>query len=260
MLRKCRVLHGAVDSFRTSEFEHLMRMAGIDCTTCRPTGKPQCFLKTGDKSDDISAVDKPKDMHSKGGVLEQMPVRFVHLPSVRTKISKRLAERLINGCTESVPIRPETKGTAESDKHNIGSMSVHINDLVDVVKKEMMCASKQGSNYSHTQRAERMLRKAAAVAIKVALRDPVDAWVDRIGDDSKKEAMECLSTLAVAGTITERTTSDLARQLFPASGETPNNAQWLAIAPLIAPPVDLTGDVDEEDESDVDVILSQMKE
>jgi len=30
MLRKCCVLHGPADSFRTSEFENLMRRDGID--------------------------------------------------------------------------------------------------------------------------------------------------------------------------------------------------------------------------------------
>ena len=57
-----------------------------------------------------------------------------------------------------------------------------------------------GASYTYTQRAECMLRKAAAVAIKGSLRDMVDAWVDQIADVKEvKEAKECMSTLAFLG-------------------------------------------------------------
>jgi len=50
-------------------------------------------------------------------------------------------------------------------------MTLCINDLTEVVKLEIMCASRQGDRCSFTQRAERMLCKAAMVAIKVRVTD-----------------------------------------------------------------------------------------
>jgi len=58
--RKCRILCGPADSFRTTEFEKLMVMCEIDYTTCRPSGKPECFLKIGDRTHDAHAILKPK--------------------------------------------------------------------------------------------------------------------------------------------------------------------------------------------------------
>jgi len=39
-------------------------------------------------------------MHSVGGVLEQMPVVGVHLPGIRTKVSKRLAATVTKASQE----------------------------------------------------------------------------------------------------------------------------------------------------------------
>ena len=66
-------------------------------------------------------------------------------------------------------------------------MTIYINELVAAVRKEIMCASRQGDKCSFTQRAERMVRKAAAIAIKGSVRDMVDAWVERLGDMKEEE-------------------------------------------------------------------------
>ena len=160
---------------------------------------------------------------------------------------------------------PGTEDTAEAEnnQNNNGSMTTHINDLVDVVKTEMLFASRQGPGYKFTQRAERMLRRAAVIAIKGSLRDLVDAWVDRIGEEKElKEANECLSTPAttIAGKRSDSTTTtELQRRVIFPTGETPNSGQQSA--QLISPPVvDLMDDDLEEDERDVDIILTQIKE
>jgi len=95
ILRKCQILYGDNDSFRTSEFEKLMLRIGVDYSIYRPKGKPEYFLKIGAKTDDSHAVLVPKDMYSIGGILEQMPVVGVHLPGIRTKVSRRLALDLV---------------------------------------------------------------------------------------------------------------------------------------------------------------------
>ena len=264
-LRKCRVLCGAADSFRTSEFENLISKIGCDYSIYRPKGKPTCFLKIGDNIDDVHSVDKPKEMCSVGGILERMPVLSVHLPGVRTKISRKLATNLIMGSSNGFDTSTSSAEAFESDtnkQNNKGSMTICINDLIDVVRKEIMHASRQGQHCNFTQRAERMLRKAAAVAIKGSLRDLVDAWVEQIGNE--KEAEECLSTPAVSapGQRTNIFNSELrARAIFP-SGDSPaigTDTQEPSTT-LITPPVDLTADEEEADERDVDIVLSQLKE
>ena len=221
------------------------------------------FLKIGKKTVDAHAVAAPKEMYSTGGFLEEMPVVGVHLPGMRTKISRSLASSLLQAsCDEGPSQGNQSSGgvkTPDSNKSNKGSMSIYINDLIDVVKKEIIYASRQADKYTFTQRAERMLRKAAVVAIKGSLRDLVDAWVEPIGEE--KEAGECMSTPSVSVTGTRRNNLDLTCHLFSGgSQETPNNNSLLATqAPLITPPVDLTDDV-EADESDVDIVLTQLKE
>jgi len=99
ILRKCRILYGAADSFRTSKFENLIQKIGCHYTTYKPSGKPEHFLKLGEKVD-AYAVERPKDLYSFGGVLERMPVANVHLPGMRTKISRRLTSCLIDALTD----------------------------------------------------------------------------------------------------------------------------------------------------------------
>jgi len=266
ILRKCRVLCGSADSFRTSAFEEFMLLVKRDYTMCRPCGKLVYFLKIGDSIDDAHAIERPKDMHSAGGILEVMPILGVHIPGVCTKVSRRLASSLMEATTEAFVDGITEEKHHYSNQSNKGSMTIYINDFIDVVKKEIMCASRQGGAYTFTQRAERMLRKAAAVAIKGSLRDIVDAWVERIGDESKdgkEAAMECLSTPALGGQRTDITTSDLVeitrRPFF--EDNTPTLDEQGNI-PLITPPIDpidLSDDVD-VDERDIDIVLTQLKE
>jgi len=86
VLRKCHILYGEGDKFRTSEYEKLMAQIGCDYTTYRPCGKPEHFIKLGDKTEDAAAINKPKEMYSIGGILERMPVVGIHLPGIRTKL------------------------------------------------------------------------------------------------------------------------------------------------------------------------------
>jgi len=174
ILRKCQILYGDNDSFRTTEFEKLMHRIDIDYTTYRPEGKPVHFLKIGDKVEDAHAILVPKDMYLPGGVLEEVPVSGVHLPGIRTKISRRLATSLLEGCVN----HEGDANDCPQDKNkptNKGTMTIYINDLIEAVKKELNYASRMGKNYSYTQRAERMLRKAAVIAIKGSVQDLVDA-------------------------------------------------------------------------------------
>ena len=43
------------------------------------------FLKMGDTTEDAMAVNKPKEMHSLGGVLEQMFAAGMPIPGIRTE-------------------------------------------------------------------------------------------------------------------------------------------------------------------------------
>jgi len=183
---------------------------------------------------------------------------FICLAS-EPKVSRRLAAKLV----EEVTQEPSSSSSQSSDskseadnESNKGTMTIYINDLIDVVKQEIMYASRQDKLYNFTQRAERMLRKASAAAITGAVQDMFDAWVDRMEDlANQKEAEECVSTpeivtvavgrAAAAGTITRRI-----------NFETPNNE---VAAPFITPHVDLTDDV-EADERDVDLVLTRMRE
>jgi len=112
-----------------------------------PKGKPEQFLKIGDKVDNISAMTKPKEMHSVGGVLEQMPVGGVHLPGVRTKMSRRLAETLVRASHEPTVTSTENKETTENNQNNKGSMSIYITDFAESVKREIVHVSRQGSKH-----------------------------------------------------------------------------------------------------------------
>ena len=259
ILRKCRVLYGAADSFRTFQFEKLMELIECDYTTCRPTGKPVHFLKLGDRTNNPCAVNVPKEMYSLDGALEKLPIAAVHLPGVRTKVSRRLASNLIEASTEIGNAQHnDPKEPMPNNVNNKGSMTIYINDLMAEVKKEIMCASRQGPNYAFTQCAERHIRKAAAIAVKGALRDMVEAWVDRMGD--VKEAEACLSTPVSNGLTNNWPEMSALRQrlVFPLE-EKPGPVNDGQVGPLITPPVDLTDDV-EEDEQDVDIALSQIKE
>ena len=268
ILRKCRVLYGASDSFKTVEYEKLMTRISCDYTTYRPSGKPEHFMKIGDKLVDVHAVERPKDMHSIGsGVLEKMPIVAVHVPGIRTKMSRRLASTLIAAVTEEVNSSASTSSsednTPDSSKPSYkGSMTIYIDDLISVIQNELFYASRQGAAYSFTQRAERMLRKAAAVAIKGSVRDMVDAWIERIGDDDKKEAFACMSTPALTTQRMFAATDELEQRIiFPTPAtETPIVGRLPPSQPtFITPPLDLTDDAD-GDERDIDAVLSQLKE
>ena len=219
-------------------------------------------MKIGAKVEHAHAVERPKDMYSVGsGILERMPVASVHMPGVRTKVSRRIANTLIGAVTDVNSSESSSdEGSPDSTTpNNKGSMTVYINDLIEAMKRESLHASRQGSRYSFTQRAERMLRKAAVIAIKGAIRDMVDAWIDRLGDDEKEAAMECMSTPAINNKRNNAAVTELERRIiFPtASTDAPRAVPQQP--PIITPPVDLTADED-GDESDIDIVLTEMKE
>ena len=266
LLRKCRVLYGPTDSFRTSEFEKLMSRCGVDYTTYRPSGKPEHFVKIGDRIDDAYAVEKPKETYSLGGILQKMPLMGVHLPGIRTKVSRRLTARMINASSN---VEPKSNATTNADdnKSNKGTMTMYIDNLIAEVKKEIMYASRQGKSYVFTQRAERMLRKAAVLAMTGAVQDLFEAWVDRLEAANKQKEVEgveeCTST--PASSTRRVATEDLSRRMIFA--HTPSTAPGLRVdnnhqpIPQITPPVDLTEVVDVEvDESDIDIVITQLKE
>lgn len=216
-------------------------------------------MKIGDRETDDYAVEKPKDTYSVGGVLSVMPVCGKHLPGVRTKVSWCLATKLVDGSSDLSSATTSPQHSENDNEHNEGSMTIYVNDLTEVVKHEIMHASKQGSNYSFTQRAERMLRKAAVVVIKGSLRDLFDAWVDRMEDEMKEKEVEeaVLSTPAINARRPDAPVEDLTRRLM--FGDTPKNLlERPSVAPLITPPFDLMED--DLDERDVDIVLTQLKE
>ena len=144
-------------------------------------------------------------------------------------------------------------------------MTICVNDLIDVMKKELMRASRQGRNYAFTQRAERMLRKAAIVAIKGSLWDLLDAGVKHMEEEKEGKEVkvglsspELGSTWVIAGTSEQPTRSLF---LVEAYAESPNdtNQPQLQQPPLITPPIDLIDNV-EADKRDIDIVLSQLKE
>jgi len=202
-------------------------------------------------------------MYSLGGVLEKMPIERIHLPAMRTKISRRLAASLIQGSTQSDSTGSDgSAGTSDdnNNNNNKGTMTAYINALLDVVQNKIMYASRQGSHYKYTQRAERMLHKAAVVAIKGSLRDLIDAWVERMEDEKEFSAGECMKTPSAAAVGSTAEARELSRRLVFDAEETPNNNSFAA-PPLITPPVDLTDDVEvEADERDIDIVLTQIKE
>jgi len=196
-------------------------------------------------------------MHSHGGVLVQMPILGVHVPGIRTKIARRFVSSLLEGTSNSSSDTEDSPD--DSDKPtNKGSMTIYIDDLINIIKRELNYASRMGDKCTYTQWAERMLRKASVVAIKSSLRDMVDAWVESLSGDTGKEGMECLSTPVVVARTTTTTELPLGRVMFPR--ETPlNNVghKQQQEPPLITPPVDLTTD---EEEDERDVVLSEIKE
>jgi len=240
----------------------LVTKIGCHYTTYRPCGKPEHFLKIGDRLDDLDAVEKPKNAYSVGGVLEKIPLLGVHLPGIRTKVSRRLSTRLIDASTADNPTSAskEDPSNTEDNGNKKGSMTICITELIDVVKKEIMYASRQGYKYTFTQRADRMLRKAAADAIKSSLQDLFDAWVEGLGELKEKEAGESVvSNPAIRPIETRRLAvgaDGLMRRLVYGVDDTPQT-NTLQPAPLITPPVDLTEDVDERD---IDIVLTHLKE
>jgi len=203
-----------------------------------------------------------------GGVLEQMPVVRVQLPGIRTKVSRRLAAMLIDASTDAPSAGTSASSecaTAEDNQNNKGSMTIYIDDLLEVIKREIMYASWQGNNCTFTLRAQRMLRKAAVVAIKESPHNLFDTWIGRMNDSKdigKGKAVEnCMSMSTPSVHNTRRPMEgDITRRLM--FGGTPDNNQQMGlqtIAPLITPPVDLTINV-EADESDVDIVLTELKE
>ena len=274
ILRKCRVLYGPHDSFRTSSFEEMMSRVKLDYTQCRPHGKPEHFVKIGTLSKSTEAMSVPKEMYSVGGVLEKVPVTSVHLPGIRTKPTRSLTASILLASSNKEAIFPDgnvAKDKSNTDKPiNKGSMTIYVDDLLATIRAELMQASRLGSRYSFSQTTERYLRKAAALAIKGALQDMINTWVERMGDDKEaacREAAsgECLSTPAIIAGSSERTServnvvdSSLSRDLMGVFASSPFLPQ--RAAPTITPQqLDLTGDV-EEDESDVDIVLSELKE
>jgi len=118
----------------------------------RPCGKPEHFLKLGDEVDGF-ATERPKDMCLLAGVLEVMAAANVHSPGMQTKISRRLASALIDSATDqtkadSLIASDESTENNESDK---GSMTIHIDELADALKREILCASRQGKMCRFTQ-------------------------------------------------------------------------------------------------------------
>ena len=259
ILRICRVLCGPADSFRTSVFEEFMLLAKKDYTIYRPTGKPIYFLKIGDRIDDPHSVEKPKSACSVGGALELVPISGTHVPGIRTKVSRCLSSSLIAATAQFSTDGKTPQKESEDNQNNKGSMTVYINDLIDVVRKETLHASRQGKSYTFTQRAERQLRKAAVVAIKNSLQDAFDAWVERIGngEKGKEVAVECTSTPEVSSQMHRPALqeADLANITRPALFDSPLDQS----APVITPATDLSDDVD-VDESDMDLVLTELKE
>jgi len=262
VLRKCRVLYGPKDSFRTSEFEDMAKRIGFDWNIYRPHGKPIYFLQVGDQKQSNDAINKPKEMYSIGGVLEYFPMRGVHMPGIRTKGSRRLAADIV---MMSSPVTAATTPTgaphdaADADKqNNKGTMTLYINDFLEVVRHELNEAADQGNKYSYSQRLERILRKAAIKAIRGSVGAFVEDWVERMGEakeecvfstpanDWRRTSLPNLSN--ASSTIQPR---DIAKETTP--------KQRVQLAhPLITPPLDLTEEND--DESDFAIVLSRMKE
>jgi len=144
----------------------------------------------------------------------------------------------------------------ETDKKSDnGSMTLCANDSAEVVGAEMMDAARQGSGHCCSQQAMRMIRKAVVKATKGSVRAFVDTWLEQLGELKEGEAEACLSTPSVNGR--KRSTNDFQ----------PTNLEMAIMgtttrqeAPLIAPlAVNLTCDND-DDEGDIDIVLSRIKE
>ena len=267
ILRKCNVLYGPNDKFKMKKFENLMERIGCQWSCYRPHGKPEHFICVGDNVDHTDAVTKPKEMYSTGasggGMLQVFPVQGVHMPGVRTKVLRKLVEDLVMASTDqsaSSSVNDMDRVDDSDNQSNKGSMTMYVNELLDIVRRELLHAASQGERYSYSQRANRMLRKAAVHALKGSLRAFIDSWVDRYGDmnDDKGETGECLKTPAMTRLRNTMQAPMTVARLF---SETPiNNSPVQAPGPIITPPVDLTADDVDEDERDIDIVLSQIKE
>jgi len=249
ILRKCRVLYGENDSFRTIKFEELMGRIGCEWSLYRPSHKIDQFLRLGDQNTP-DAVHVPKDMYS-GGLLKQWPVSGVHMPNIRTKGCKRLANNLVSLCVDpatSSHMEPEYE-EGSSLKTNNGTMTIYVNDLVETIKKEIMEASTKGNAYTFTHRTRRMIRKTCVRAIKGSVRAFVDTWVEHIGET--KEGVE------YAGEIVQSTPATV-KATATASGNgniNINNTQT-----FVTPPAADSREEEDDDERDIDIVLSTLKE
>jgi len=263
VLRKCKVLYGPNDSFRVKKFEELMTEIGCHWVTCRPKGKPEHFLRVGDNADHVAAITKPKDMYSAtGGKLETLPGKGVHMPGVRTKMLKRVAENVVKaslGVAESTNRQWAEEPTDDTNNSsNKGSMTVYVNDLIEAIGKEATSAAALGDRYSYSQRSRRMMRKAIVHAIKGSVRAFVESWVERVGNEKEGlQLEECHSSPAMDQLRVSMQELPGASRLF---NETPVRANTTTPAlTLVTPPVDLTIDND-DDERDIDIVLSKIKE
>jgi len=129
------VVHQTV--FAQQNLNNSIKKIKCDCTCHRPKGKPCWFLKLGIRQHDAHAIAVPKEMHSLGGILEEMHVRAVHPRGICTKVSRQLAEVLVNaskvgsGCTASHTDEP---AASPDDQNDEGSMTVCVDDLADIIK------------------------------------------------------------------------------------------------------------------------------
>jgi len=186
--------------------------------------------------------------------LDIFPIMGVHMPGIRTKVSRRLAADLLRLSSPAVGKLPVASAQEDTDKDsNKATMTMYVNDLLDVVRKELISASREGDKYTYSQRMERMLRKAGVRAIKSSVRAFVEDWVDRFG--SIKEAEECLSTPANERIRSSNMTA--METIEPRDLTNTTTPLQRVLAPLITPHVDLTED---NDEADFDIVLSRLKE
>lgn len=243
ILRKCKVLYGANDSFRVKKFEEMMLDIGCHWVAHRPQGRPEHCMRVGNNTEHVAA-----DMHSlTGGNLEMHPSKGVHMPGVRTKMLKRLASKVLATC-DPAPTPPSSAGMEEestdtNNQSNKGSVTIYVNELLEVVGKEAMGHASLGDRYSFSQRSKRMLRKAIVHAVKGTSLAFVESWVERVGKETEGKAGECLSTPSL--TRLQVTTMHELPESTHLFTETPTSAR--AQEPLVTPPVDLTVNNDEDE-------------
>jgi len=257
ILRKCDMLCGLNDSFRTKKFEDLMNQIGCHWVMCRPKKKTEHCLTLGGQEDNAhgDGVLVPKEMCSAGGALHKFPIAGVHMPRVRTKGTRNMASSLLRMATAAAELpSPSDHNVPANDadeESNKASMTTYVDDLLGVVEKETMTAAKVGDSYAFTQRNKRMIRKAVVQAIKGSTKTFVEAWVDRIGDDNKIAAENCTSTPLPQCTRPSRGVM--------AAGLNAGTSSVHQEQAHATPPLDLTNG-NEEDERDIDIFLSKLKE